>query len=148
MNPKESDIKKLWNDTPALVKIAVYGAGAFIAYRVGKKFYDQYQLKQRLKQYQQQNVQYNVNTGTGPGVVQSVNLASVAGEVYDSFYNNDPFGWTEDETRAVNAVKTVPKAYIPQLEQTYLQLYGKDLRADLLSFLDSDEWSQISFLFN
>jgi hypothetical protein len=72
----------------------------------------------------------------------------VAGEVYDSFYSNDWFGWTEDEERAVNAVKTVPKAFIPQLEQTYLQLYGKDLRADLLSYLSSSEWSQISFLFN
>jgi hypothetical protein len=148
MSQDTNDIKQFWNDTPAVVKIAVYGVGAFVAYRIGKKFYDQYQLKQRLKQYQQQQIQYNVNTGTGPGVVQTVNLASVAGEVYDAFYNNDPFGWSEDETRAVNSVKTVPKPYIPQLEQTYNQLYQKDLRADLLSFLDSDEWSQISYLFN
>lgn len=148
MDPKENNIQKLWNDSPALVKLAVYGAGAFILYRVGKKAYDQYQLKQRLKQYQQNQIQYQVNTGGGTGVTQTINLASVAGEVYDSFYNNDPFGWTEDETRAVNAVKTVPKAFIPQLEQTYLQLYGKDLRADLLGFLDSDEWNVISSLFN
>ena len=148
MNPKESNITKLWNDTPAIAKIAIYGLGAFLTYRIGRKIYDQYQLKQRLKLYQQQNFGFNVTTGGSSGVMQTLNLASIAGEINDSFYNNDPFGWTEDETRAVNAVKQVPKAYIPQLEQTYLQLYQKDLRADLLQYLDQDEWNQISYLFN
>ena len=148
MNPEESSIKKLWDDSPAIAKIAIYGLGAFITYRIGRKIYDQYQLKQRLKLYQQQNISFNVTTGGSSGVMQNLNLASIAGEINDSFYNNDPFGWTEDETRAVNAVKQVPKAYIPQLEQTYLQLYQKDLRADLLQYLDQDEWNQISYLFN
>lgn len=146
MNSKNS-IQKVWNDVPGIAKVVIFGAGAFIAFKIGKKIYDQYQLKQRLKLYQSQNVQYNVNTGSGSGVTQSINLATIAGVVFDSFYNNDPFGWSEDETRALNAVKSVPKAYIPQLEQTYLQLYQKDLRADLLAFLDSDEWEKISYLF-
>lgn len=146
MNSKNS-IQKVWNDVPGIAKVVIYGAGAFIAFKIGKKIYDQYQLKQRLKLYQSQNVQYNVNAGSGPGVTQSINLATIAGVVFDSFYNNDPFGWSEDETRALNAIKGVPKEYISQLEQTYLQLYQKDLRADLLGFLDSDEWSQISYLF-
>lgn len=148
MNPKETNLKKLWNDTPAIAKIAIFGVGAFVAYRVGKTFYDKVQIRKRLKQYQQGQVQYNVVGPGGQQAAQTVNLTSVAGEVYDSFYSNDWFGWTEDEERAVNAVKTVPKPFIPQLEQTYLQLYGKDLRADLLNFLSSSEWSQISFLFN
>jgi len=147
MSSKNS-IQKAWNDVPGIAKIVIYGAGAFLVYRIGKRFYDQYQLKQRLKLYQQQNVQFNVNAGSGTGVTQSINLATISGVIFDSFYNNDPFGWTEDETRVVNEIKTVPKIYIPQLEQTYLQLYQKDLRADLLAFLDSDEWGQISYLFS
>jgi len=145
---KQKSIKQLWNDTPAIAKIAIFGVGAFVAYRVGKKVYDKAQIRKKLKQYQQSQIQYNVIGPGGQQAAQTVNLSSVAGEVYDSFYSNDWFNWTEDEERAINAVKTVPKTFIPQLEQTYLQLYGKDLRADLLNFLSSSEWSQISYLFN
>jgi len=145
---KQKSIKQLWNDTPAIAKIAIFGVTAFVAYRVGKNFYDKAQIRKKLKQYQQSQIQYNVIGPGGQAAAQTVNLSSVAGEVYDSFYSNDWFGWTEDEERAINAVKTVPKTFIPQLEQTYLQLYGKDLRADLLNFLSSSEWSQISYLFN
>lgn len=145
---KQKSIKQLWNDTPAIAKIAIFGVGAFVAYRVGKNFYDKAQIRKKLKQYQQSQIQYNVIGPGGQAAAQTVNLSSVAGEIYDSFYSNDWFNWTEDEERAINAVKTVPKTFIPQLEQTYLQLYGKDLRADLLNFLSSSEWSQISYLFN
>ena len=145
---KQKSIKQLWNDTPAIAKIAIFGVGAFVAYRVGKKVYDKAQIRKKLKQYQQSQIQYNVIGPGGQQAAQTVNLSSVAGEIYDSFYSNDWFGWTENEERAINAVKTVPKTFIPQLEQTYLQLYGKDLRADLLNFLSSSEWSQISYLFN
>jgi len=145
---KQKSIKQLWNDTPAIAKIAIFGVGAFVAYRIGKKVYDKAQIRKKLKQYQQSQIQYNVIGPGGQQAAQTVNLSSVAGEVYDSFYSNDWFNWTEDEERAINAIKTVPKTFIPQLEQTYLQLYGKDLRADLLNFLSSSEWSQISYLFN
>ena len=145
---KQKSIKQLWNDTPAIAKIAIFGVGAFVAYRVGKNFYDKAQIRKKLKQYQQSQIQYNVVGPGGQQAAQTVNLSSVAGEIYDSFYSNDWFNWTEDEERAINAIKTVPKTFIPQLEQTYFQLYSKDLRADLLNFLSSSEWSQISYLFN
>jgi len=144
---KETNIKKLWEDSPAVVKVAIYGAGAFVLYTVGRKLWDDYQIRKRVKLYQQQNVGFNVQQPGLPPAAQQINLASVATEIHDSLYNSDWFGWTEDEERAIAAVKTVPKAYIPNLEAVYLQLFGKDLRADLLSYLSGDEWSQISYLF-
>jgi hypothetical protein len=144
---KETNIKKLWEDSPAVVKLAIYGAGAFVLYTVGRKLWDDYQIRKRVKLYQQQNVQFNVQQPGLPPAAQQINLASVATEIHDSLYNSDWFGWFEDEERAIAAVKTVPKAYIPNLEAVYLQLFGKDLRADLLSYLSGDEWSQISYLF-
>lgn len=144
---KQTSIKQLWNDSPAVVKIAIYGAGAFVLYTVGKRFWENYQIKQRVKLYQQQNVGFNVQQPGLPPAAQQINLASVATEIHDSLYNNDWFGWSEDEERAVQAVKTVPKAYIPNLEAVYLQLFSKDLRADLLSYLSSSQWAQISYLF-
>ena len=144
---KETNIKKLWVDSPAVVKLAIYGAGAFVLYTVGRKLWDDYQIRKRVKLYQQQNVGFNVQQPGLPPAAQQINLASVATEIHDSLYNSDWFGWTEDEERAIAAVKTIPKAYIPNLEAVYLQLFGKDLRADLLSYLSGDEWSQISYLF-
>ena len=145
---KKSDIQKIWSDTPTIAKLAIYGVGAFMVYSVSKRLISKYQAKQKLLYYQTQTMPYQSTLPDGTTATQTINLASVAGEVHDSFYNNDWFGWTEDETRAVNAIKPVPKQFIPALEQTYLQLYNKDLRADLIAYLDSDEWQKISYLFN
>lgn len=142
------DLKKTWKSIPMPVKVGIYGVAAWILYRQGSRILTKLQLKQRLLQYQNAQIPVTYTTSGGQQVTQTINLASVAGDIEDALYNNDWFGATEDETRAVNAVKTVPKALIPQLEATYLQLYNKDLRADLLNYLSSSEWSQISFLFS
>jgi len=142
-----NDLKKVWKKAPVPVKLAVYGLAAWLIYRNGRRIYDKIKLRQRLQTYQAGNVAVNYQLPSGQTITQPINLASVAGEVNDALYNNDWFGATEDETRAVNAVKSVPAAYIPQLEATYLQLYNKDLRADLLKYLGSNEWNSISYLF-
>jgi len=142
-----NDLEKVWKKAPVPVKLAVYGLAAWLIYRNGRRIFDKIKLRQRLQTYQAGNVAVNYQLPSGQTVTQPINLANVAGEVNDAFYNNDWFGWSENETRAVNAVKTVPAAYIPQLEATYLQLYNKDLRADLLKYLGSDEWNSISYLF-
>jgi hypothetical protein len=142
-----NDIQKVWNKAPIPVKLAVYGLAAWLVYRNGRRLLDKIKLRQRLQTYQAGNVAVNYTLPTGQTVTQPINLASVAGEVNDALFNNDWFGATEDEARAVNAVKTVPAPYIGQLEATYLQLYSKDLRADLLQYLGTDEWNSISYLF-
>lgn len=139
---------KIDKTTQTVLTIAGVGLAGFIGYKVFKKVRDRIALNRKLQQYQSAQTAYTVTTPTGTTVNATVNLATKAGEIYDALYNNDPFGWTEDETRAVNTVKTVPPSLIPQLETTYAQLYTKDLRADLIAFLDSDEYDKISYLFN
>ena len=139
---------KLDNTSKTVLTIAGVGLAGFIGYKVFKKIRERIELRQKLNLYGQAQTAYTVVTPQGQTVNATVNLATKAGEIYDALWNNDPFGWTEDETRAVDVVKTVPAALIPQLEQTYAQLYSKDLRADLISALDSDEYDKISYLFN
>lgn len=139
---------KLNKNTQTILTVAGVAGAAFIGYKAYKKWKDQRDLKKRLDAYAAAQAGYQVTTPGGQTVTATVNLASKAGEIYDAFYNYDPLGWTEDETRAVNVVKTVPKELIPQLEQQYATLYSKDLRADLIAYLDSDEWEKISYLFN
>ena len=139
---------KLDNTSKTVLTIAGVGLAGFIGYKVFKKIQERIELKRKLNLYGQAQTAYTVVTPQGQTVNATVNLATKAGEIYDALWNNDPFGWTEDETRAVDVVKTVPAALIPQLEQTYAQLYSKDLRADLISALDSDEYDKISYLFN
>jgi hypothetical protein len=147
MNPKESSIRKLWDDSPALVKLALIGGAGYLAYRFGRSIYDEIQIRKRLKLYQQSGINFNVNTGSGTGVTTSINLSSIAMEIYDALGLGSWYQVWEDEDRVINAVKQVPKVYIPDLERTYLQLYQRDLRQDLVAYLDGDEWNQISYLF-
>lgn len=141
--------KKDWNALPPLARTGIRFAEGFLIYKAGQKVYDNYQTRKRIRDYQQQGVQYTVIGPGGQAATQSVNLASSAQVIYDSIYNNDPMGWTEDETRIVDELKTIPKAFIPDLELTYTKLYpGHDLRAEVTAALDSDEWDKVSYLFN
>ena len=144
---KGNFISRGWNSLPDAGKVVVVGVAAFGTYKFARKQYESYQVRQRLKLYQGSNVNYTQIGPAGP-VTSTINLSAKAATIHDAIHNNDPFGWTEDETRAVNTVKTVPPSLIPQLETTYAQLYSKDLRADLIAFLDSDEYEKISYLFN
>lgn len=139
---------KLDKNTQTILTVVGVAGAAFVGYKAYKKYKEQRDLKKRLDLYAAAQTGYQVTTPSGVVVNTTINLASKAGEIYDAFYNYDPLGWTEDETRAVNVVKTVPLQLIPQLEQQYATLYSKDLRADLINFLDSDEWEKISYLFN
>ena len=139
---------KLDKNTQTILTVVGVAGAAFIGYKAYKKYKEQRELKKRLNLYAAAQTGYQVTTPGGVVVNTTINLASKAGEIYDALYNNDWFGATEDETRAVNVVKTVPLQLIPQLEQQYATLYSKDLRADLINFLDSDEWEKISYLFN
>lgn len=138
------DFKKL----PLVAQLAIRAGEGFVLYKVGRGVYDNFELRQRLKQYQNAQVTYSQLGPGGQVLPQTVNLASVANEIYDAFYNNDWFGATEDEERAIIALKTVPKAFIPNLEQVYANLHGKDLRADFNRLLDPQEYNEISYLFS
>jgi len=131
-----------------VLTIAGTAGAAFLGYQAYKRWRTNKDLRDRLNQYAAAQAGYSVTLPSGEVANTTINLASIASVIYDCFYNNDWFGATEDETRAVTEVKKVPKNLIPQLEQTYATLYSKDLRGDLVKYLDSDEWDKIEYLFN
>lgn len=139
---------KLDKNVQTILTVAGVGAAAFIGYQAYKRWRTNKDLRDRLNQYAAAQAGYSVTLPSGEVANTTINLATTAAVIYDSFYNNDLLSWTEDETRAVNELKKVPKQLIPQLEQTYATLYSKDLRADLVKYLDSDEYEKISYLFN
>jgi len=131
--------KKTWQT------VGIVLAGGVAAYLIIKNFNkikNRIKLQQQLQLYAQAQQGYTVTTPSGQQVNVTINLGQVAQEIYDAFYNNDWFGSTEDEEAAIAAVKRVP----PQ--QTYAQLFSKDLRSDFVKFLDSDEFQQVAYLFN
>jgi len=124
------------------------GVLAWVVIKNFNKIAQKIKLQQQLNLYAQAQQGYNVTTPTGQTVTVTVNLAQVSQEIYDAFYNNDWFGSTEDEEAAIAAVKRVPKQLIPQLTQTYAQLFNKDLRSDFVKYLSTDEFEQVAYLFN
>lgn len=124
------------------------GVLAWVVIKNFNKIAQKIKLQQQLNLYAQAQQGYNVTTPTGQTVTVTVNLAQVSQEIYDAFFNNDWFGSTEDEAAAIAAVKRVPKQLIPQLTQTYAQLFNKDLRSDFVKYLSTDEFEQVAYLFN
>lgn len=124
------------------------GVLAWVVIKNFNKIAQKIKLQQQLNLYAQAQQGYNVTTPTGQTVTVTVNLAQVSQEIYDAFYNNDWFGSTEDEEAAIAAVKRVPKQLIPQLTQTYAQLFNKDLRSEFVKYLSADEFAQVAYLFN
>lgn len=124
------------------------GVLAWVVIKNFNKIAQKIKLQQQLNLYAQAQQGYNVTTPTGQTVTVTVNLAQVSQEIYDAFFNNDWFGSTEDEAAAIAAVKRVPKQLIPQLTQTYAQLFNKDLRNDFVKYLSTDEFEQVAYLFN
>lgn len=80
-------------------------------------------------------------TGTGSAPV-TVNLGAVANEIYDSFYRNDFFGFSEDEDRAISALQSIPKDLTPMLANEYAK-HGKNLYEDFTKFLSSSDYAKV-----
>jgi len=86
---------------------------------------------------------YNQSITTGKGEdAKEYNLALKASIIYDSFYNNDIFGWSENEARASQTLFSVPKKLVPLLAKYYKTLYGKVLQHDFVKFLREDQWTK------
>ncbi|NBV41846.1 hypothetical protein EBR96_03655 [bacterium] len=79
--------------------------------------------------------------------LKEINLESISREIYDAFYRNDWAGITEDETKAIRALRNVPKPLIPRLTAIYRQTYNKDLAEDFRRFLSDSDYRPIANLF-
>ena len=87
-----------------------------------------------------ENKLFQTSTGTG---TETIDLGGTAGEIYDAFYNNDWFGWTEDEERAITLLNKVPDEDITKLAQVYFKLYSKILKADYIKYLTEEEYARV-----
>jgi len=146
-------MKNDFNKLPVTLRYSIYAGAGLIVFFVGRKIIKdittKVKLKKVLKDQEDSVVKVTIiDQGSGTGVITNLNLSLIAGTIYDSFYNNDFFDWTEDETRAINELKKVPKQYIPQLSQIYSDTYQKNLQNDFIEFCDSDEMEKIDYLFN
>ena len=127
------------------VRLAVNIVGAvtsiYFSYKEAKN------INQYLKnlKYKKELTTANNPTGTGTtidtdtGQPQQVDLKTVAAKIHDAFYNNDWFGWTEDETEAAKALNEITTADASRLAEIYFQLYGKILKEDFIEFLSPEE---------
>jgi hypothetical protein len=116
------------------IKIGAGIVGSVLLLFVGKKIYSQIKLKH------EKNI---LDTS-----VATYDIGAIAAEIYDSFYNNDWLGITEDEQRAVNAILPLPNEYVNKLSDTYFKLYNKILKADFVKYLSSEQWNVVKQKFD
>lgn len=74
--------------------------------------------------------------------IEYLSLTEVAYNIWDSFYNNDWLGLTEDESEAVKQVLRVPKEYIPELAKAYAADHNENLYEDFQRFLGDDYYNE------
>ncbi len=145
-------VKEAWSGLPGIGKAGVglvVGGGAFlIARKQIRNAQERALVKKQKKLFEQSQRKISVEDKDGNSVAVTINTATIAVKLHDLLYNNDPFGWTEDETAIVNTIRVIPKPYIPDIESRYQTLYKKNLRADIISALDEDEWQKVEHLFN
>lgn len=143
-----TEINRLYKKTPDVLKLVIFAGLGFLAYKQGAKIYKNYKIKKKIKEQEASIVPtVIIDTTTGQQVAININISALANQIYDALYNNDWFGTTEDEAAALAAVKQVPKGLIQALKEQYAKDYSKDLQADLIKYLSTDEFQQISNLF-
>jgi len=117
-------------------QVLKWGAGIGIAlgiFFMGKKIYKNIDL------IREKNLLQSTVTAGG----ESYDLGGSAGEIYDAFYNNDIFGATEDEERAISILTAIPDEYITDLSNIYYKLYGKILKADFIKYLSPEQYERV-----
>lgn len=136
-------MKDFWKELPIWVKIIIIAVLAVLIFILTRN------LIVYIKKVKAENILNNsiATGGTGAGAY-SVNFGSVAQRIYACFYENDWFGWTEDEEGAIVALNDVPKPFIPQLKKAYFDLYNKDLNADFTKYLSTSNYSRVQNQFN
>jgi len=135
--------KTLWAQIPISVKLVGGAMAALLTFRFVNA---QLTAIERDKRRRNIDSEYNYSIQDSAGNVQnvSIDLGTAAANIYDAFYNNDWFGWTEDEERAIRTILPVPKSLIADLSDIYFRLYKKILKEDFIRFLSDEEFRQVS----
>lgn len=130
---------KDFNLLPLWQKIALILLGIIAIY-----FFVKFIYSSLIKIRNENLLNNSVYTGTTGGNVYQVDLGTKAASIYSAFYQNDWFGFSEDEEKAVQEIISVPKNIIPELSAIYFKLYGKNLKSDCLKYLSNSEWLKIA----
>ena len=141
-------LKKMYNAFPLWGKILFWAVAALIVYTLYKRLLQALQNKNK-NNLLNTTVTYTAGNNAGSSTNQSgtttnIDLGAKAAQIYDAFYDNDWFGFSEDETKAVNALLSVPTPLVPQLSALYFSLYAKNMKEDFVKYTD---FSKVSFKF-
>jgi hypothetical protein len=115
------------------------GAGVFIIYKYGKKWYEKQKLKKDVKDTSRKTIP---GTTINPEVV-----ARQLGQDFGWAYSvADPRRWTENDSAIVKTLLSVPKQYMSKIMIEYAAQWKRNLQADAQKYLDSD-YSKVQHLF-
>lgn len=129
-----------------LKTVAITGAALVLGLPLLKRLSDsQRQIMAEAEEKRRDS--YNVNCSKGTRKY-TINLLTIRDKIYDSFYNADWAGITEDEETAINTLLLVPKTRIAQLSALYKTAFNKDLRNDFIKFLSNTEYKRVQTLLN
>jgi hypothetical protein len=144
---KEKDTKKFisnfWAELPAFVKIIIVLIILFLVWRTTvkiRKYFEQKKQNDILE-----NNKYNIKDENGN--VYQIDLGGKASEIWNAFYNNDWFGATEDEEKALEVLNSVDVNLVTQLGNIYFNLYGKNMKSDFQRFLSTSQYNTIKHKF-
>lgn len=125
---------------PPVLQFVTIAVPAAIGLKLGYDWWKSAKEKEKIE-YMRKQVATGLNAS---GKKVTVNLANVANEIYDAFYN---YGGGEDEERAIRVFKSIPmtQAVIRQLETVYNTLHNKNLRDDFSKYLNDAEFRQVKY---
>jgi hypothetical protein len=143
-------MKKTFNDLPIWGKAVVVALLAVLAYILYLKL-STYLSKLKADKLQGTKegtaTTYTQVGSNGQAYTQTVNPATSANSIYSAIYQNDWFGFSEDEEKIVTEVMNVPNAGVGAVSDVYFKIYGKNLKEDLNHYLSTDEWNKIASKF-
>lgn len=129
---------------PPLVKgvggLILVGTGGYFGVKWWNKYKKDKQAADLLKLQSTSTVKGINATGTA----SKVNLAIVAADIYDAFHSN-PF--SDDEERALRALKNTPVMYYKQLSAVYQKVYDLNLIEDLRKYLSDEQFISVKYFF-
>lgn len=129
-----------------LKNIAITGVALVLGLPLLKMLSDSQRLKAAEAEEKKRD-SYNVVCKKGTKTY-TINLLTIRDKIYDSFYNADWAGITEDEETAIGTLLLVPKSRIGQLSALYKSAFNKDLRNDFIKFLSNTEYKRVQALLN
>jgi hypothetical protein len=73
---------------------------------------------------------------------ETYNLQQVADQVYSAFHQSGLFNISEDEERAIDAIKSVPQPYVKEVARLYAKT-GKDMYKDFIKYLSKNDYTRV-----